>query len=155
MSFSEEDLRTIVSNVFNIQLGMELDEPTDLSGKADLKKERTVTSSVQITGEWKGAVHLQSTYRLAQRATAIMFGMEEDELSDDDIPDAFGELANMIAGNFKALLEGVNYISLPIVVEGSEHIFVLPDAEILFEIPLSRNREPLLISVLRESEDKE
>ena len=84
-----------------------------------------------------------------------MFGMEEDELTDDEMPDAFGELGNMIAGNFKALLEGTNYISLPIVVEGQEHIFVLPDAELLFEVNLAQKREPVLVSVLRESQEQE
>lgn len=152
MSFSEEDLRTITKNVFSIQLGMELDESADMKAKGLLAEERTVTASVQITGEWKGAVHLQASYRLAQKTAATMFAIEEEELSDADIPDAFGELANMIAGNFKALLEGINYVSLPIVVEGKKHVFTLPDAEILFEINLARQREPVLVSVLHESQ---
>ncbi len=47
-------------------------------------------------------------------------GMEVDEVTEDDVADALGELANMIGGNVKSILPELSALSLPHVhAEGS------------------------------------
>lgn len=43
------------------------------------------------------------------------------KLNRDDVRDSLGEIVNMIAGNFKALLPDGAAISMPSVVEGSDY----------------------------------
>jgi CheY-specific phosphatase CheX len=40
---------------------------------------------------------------------------------DDDVRDALGELANMLAGNLKSVLPGGAVLSMPSVIEGSDY----------------------------------
>ena len=78
----------------------------------------TVTSSVQITGEWSGAVSVRMSAGLAERVATSMFETPADSLEEGDLEDAVGEMANMIGGNVKALLPGPSQLSLPTVVRG-------------------------------------
>ena len=45
-----------------------------------------------------------------------MFGKALTETEPDEIEDAFGELTNMVGGNFKTLLEGDCRLSVPSVM---------------------------------------
>jgi len=77
----------------------------------------TVTSVVRIDGAWHGAVVFRCPMALAAGLTAAMF-RGDGEPSEDDVRDALGELANMMAGNVKALLPEPCGISLPSVAFG-------------------------------------
>jgi chemotaxis protein CheX len=44
-----------------------------------------------------------------------MFAMSEDELSEEEIRDAVGEIVNMVGGNLKGIVEGESSLSLPCV----------------------------------------
>lgn len=79
-----------------------------------------VTSSVQIMGAWTGTVSLRMTTELATVIAGSMFEMEADELGQEEIDDAVGEMANMIGGNVKSLLPGPSQLSMPTVSGGEE-----------------------------------
>ena len=79
----------------------------------------TVSSSVHIIGEWTGAVTLRMTDELATLIASTMFELGTDDLSDGDIDDAVGEMANMIGGNIKSLLPGPAQLSMPAVSRGA------------------------------------
>lgn len=79
---------------------------------------REVMATVQITGVWQGAVVLLCSSALAHAATAAMFDAEPDTVSQSDLDDAMGELANMIGGNIKNRLPTPCQLGLPTVVCG-------------------------------------
>jgi len=85
--------------------------------------ENCVTAMVGMAGTYSGLVCIHTTDNMALKTASGMLGMEVTEV-DDDVRDALGEIANMIAGSFKLHLTrcGADIrISTPSVVNGSEY----------------------------------
>lgn len=113
------DLHPITSDIWSAMFGLVVEpKPEAVDHAAD---ERVVTGVVQITGDHEAAVTVQCSEPLARRATAAMFGAEEDELTDEEVSDCVGELANMTGGNVKSALFGTNQLSLPSVTVGRDY----------------------------------
>ena len=70
---------------------------------------------VGIEGNWQAQIFVICANGLAQKIASSMFMIEPDELSEGEIGDAIGELANMLGGNLKGVLPGENTLSLPSV----------------------------------------
>jgi chemotaxis protein CheX len=114
----ERELSDVVMQIGSIQLGWELQViDDDVAGRAT--GEESVTASVQIHGDFDGAVHLTCPRVLATEVAGRMFRLPASKLSDDEVRDALGELTNMVAGNLKSRLPGSSNLSLPTVVEGA------------------------------------
>lgn len=62
--------------------------------------ESDLTSLLGLAGDLKGLVGIHCTEDAAKSITSSMLGMEIDTL-DEDVQDAIGEIANMIAGSLK------------------------------------------------------
>jgi chemotaxis protein CheX len=78
-----------------------------LLGRVDL------VASIDITGSWSGVVAMGCSAAFAQRLAAAVFELDADELSGDEVSDAFGELVNVAAGHIKALLPSGCAMSVP------------------------------------------
>jgi chemotaxis protein CheX len=128
MLLDEAILGPIVTDIWATILDLEL-EPIDSESLP--AETRVLTGCVQITGDWDGAVTLECSEALARRASAIMFGLDETDLSDEDLHDTVGELTNMTAGNVKATLAGSCSLSLPSVTSGPEHRVSIPGTRVL------------------------
>lgn len=79
---------------------------------------------VGLAGTYNGLVSVHLPWPLAISFTSLMLGMEVTEI-DDDVNDAMGEIANMVAGSFKQhLSKGGSDIQLstPSVVNGSDYV---------------------------------
>lgn len=76
-------------------------------------REELMRGSVTIRGTSDAIVTVDCSETLARRLGAAMFDTEEDELSDEEVEDALGEVANIIGGNIKALLPGPSKLGLP------------------------------------------
>jgi chemotaxis protein CheX len=86
-----------------------------------------VSTLVDLAGTYSGLVSLHMPSNLAARATSSMLGMELSKL-DDDVTDAMGEIANMIAGSFKLRLSksGLDiHLSTPSVIHGKEYVITM------------------------------
>src|SRR5439155_874493 len=90
------------------------------SAPAEMNGTRHLSASVQISGGWDGTVLVSCAEDLARRVAATMFDVDESTTTDDEIRDALGEVANMTAGNVKALVESYCRLSIPMVAEGRE-----------------------------------
>jgi len=83
-----------------------------------------LTAMVGLAGTYNGLVSVHLPWPLAISFTSLMLGMEVTEI-DDDVNDAMGEIANMIAGSFKQhLSKGGSDIQLstPSVVNGADYV---------------------------------
>ena len=69
---------------------------------------------------------LQVPKVLAARVAAVMFRLDGEKPTTEDMQDAIGELTNMLGGNIKALLAGDCHLSLPAVVEGRGYTVRVP-----------------------------
>jgi CheY-specific phosphatase CheX len=154
--YTEEEIRRITKAVWSIQLQLNLEdryEDAEIDEEDELDafgfgEEMTMTSSIHITGSWKGAVVFNSSKRLARRAASIMFDMAEHYLDDDQVFDALGELTSMTAGNLIGLISGQLTPSLPMVVEGTFHSMRLHGADIIREVELILDGEPLIVTIM-------
>ena len=73
-----------------------------------------VSSWVDVVGPWTGSVVLTTGRRTAEELTRALLREHSPEvLEDEDVVDAFGEIANVVGGNVKAALPGSSGLSLP------------------------------------------
>ena len=109
-----------------------------------------VTGIIGISGDQKGCV-----YFTAPRAflSHLLVLQRIIDLSDTNLLDLSGEIANTIAGNARSDF-GVNFlVSVPIVVEGQPKTMHLPQNTRSFAIPISwRKYTPLLVVSLESSD---
>ena len=89
--------------------------PLEPSANCDLAGDDVLSASVRITGAWRGKVTLLCRRSFAARAAQIMFQLAPSALQTADIHDAVGELANMIGGQFKALMPEPSHLSMPYI----------------------------------------
>ena len=142
---SNDDLFSLAETVWSSILGLEFERAGDSDGKIG---ERAVTSCVQITGEWEGAVTVACSETLATQLAAAMFAMEPEELDDEMTRDAMGEIANMTGGNVKGVAPGQNTLALPTVSEGEEGSMRIAKTVQLNRIVGMTNGHPVIVTVL-------
>ena len=74
----------------------------------------TLSSWVEIVGPWTGAVVLTCGHDTALDLTRALLGEHApQEVEQEDVDDALGELANVVGGNVKAVLPGPSVLGLP------------------------------------------
>jgi chemotaxis protein CheX len=124
MEMTDLDFAEVAEGVFTGMLGFELvrTHSDTLPDPAETK----FIGTVHISGSWAGSVVVECPEVFGRLVAASMFDSEPSEVADDELVDVIGELANMLGGNVKALLEGESSLSLPTVVRGSDFAVVVP-----------------------------
>lgn len=113
-----------VRDVFVTMVGVEDLDHLPLQIDVTTHFKECLTAMVGLAGTYNGLVSVHIPWPLAIRFTSLMLGMEVTEI-DDDVNDAMGEVANMIAGSFKQhLSKGGSdiHLSTPSVVNGSDYM---------------------------------
>ncbi|MCK5147499.1 chemotaxis protein CheX [bacterium] len=122
----QELVKTTTEEIFKSMVFMDVkggfhDGPPDIA-------ERHLTAMVGFAGVYIGLAAINCTHAFAQKVGASMLQMKTDELSAEDVRDALGEIANMIAGRFKSqlalkldLVGQVFEQSVPSVIEGMDY----------------------------------
>ena len=86
--------------------------------------ETTLLGSITFKGNLEGCLGVCCDEVCARTIAANMLGMmSTDELNENDISDAMGEIANMVMGAVKARIQnevGTVEVSIPSVVQGRE-----------------------------------
>ena len=146
MEFNTDALGQIVTDIWTSMLGFPVEargEPIDVNGT------RHLSASVQISGGWEGTVLVSCPETLAQRVAGVMFDTET--ASDDEIRDALGEVANMTAGNVRALVESYCRLSLPMVAEGKELAISIPGSKVVAQANFDCGEDPLSVEVFEKA----
>ena len=103
-----------------------------------------LSSWVDVVGPWTGSVVLTTGRRTAEELTRALLREHSPEvLEDEDVADAFGEIANVVGGNVKAALPGHSGLSLPRVGNAPD----LRNPDDVCRVDLLWRGEPLSISV--------
>lgn len=109
-----------ISHVFKTMLNLEVSFGKP-QVKVDEKVSHDVSSIIGLSGDVAGVVIMSYPRPSAFKIAGIFAGMSFNELNED-LADPIGELANMVAGNAKKDIEGLNIsISIPSVVIGHGH----------------------------------
>jgi chemotaxis protein CheX len=142
---NENDLAEMVEQVWMSYLDPEGISP--LIPTYDENQPSEMHSSVSITGSWTGHVVYASSEAAARRAAAAFLAMEMDEVSEDDLSDVLGELANIVGGNVKAMLPPGALLSLPQVSMAPEATTRYPNAERISGVYGVWEGEPVSVSM--------
>ena len=85
--------------------------------------ECSVSGIVGFAGIYSGTISIHCPLPLALKVTGSMLGIDCDE-AGDDLDDAIGEVANMLAGSVKQVLSkgGLDIkLSIPTIITGEEY----------------------------------
>ncbi len=141
----ESDLAEMVEQVWESYLDPEGVSP--LIPTYDENQPSEVHSSVSITGSWCGHVVYASSTAAARRAAAAFLAMDIEQVSEEDLSDTLGELANIVGGNVKAMLPPGAQLSLPQVVLAPESSARFPNTERISGVYGMWEGEPVSISM--------
>ena len=86
----------------------------------DLAAATELHAWVAITGAWQGQVVVTCSATLARNLAAAFLAMGADEVTEEDVADVLGELANIVGGNVKSLLPSGCALSTPYYVGRGE-----------------------------------
>jgi len=107
--------------VFETMIFMALEEIEDQAWEME---DVTLLGTITFKGSLEGCLSICCGMNCARTIAANMLGMEPDEeISEDDINDAVGEVANMVMGAVKARIQDEVRnveVSIPSVVQGME-----------------------------------
>ncbi len=114
-----------VQNVFStmLQLPLTIGEPAI---KNDDEPTFDVSGIIGMSGEVVGSVVLSFPQETAERVVALFTGLPPEDVGDN-LPDAVGELVNMVSGGAKGQFKDRKVsISCPSVVLGKNHTVARP-----------------------------
>lgn len=137
-------LEVAVREVFELMLGCHL-----TAGKDPSEEALDVTAMVGLAGRLCGVMSIQCGAKSSTIMASKMLGMEPEQVGPE-MCDAFGEICNMVAGNFKNKITGLSdgcMLSVPTVITGNDYsLHSLTDAPAL-ELRLLFENAPLVVSL--------
>jgi len=106
-----------------------------------------ISGVIGLSGKAVGTAVVSLSETVALKAAGALLMMECTEV-DDDVIDAVGEIANMVAGPAKAELEEYELsISLPSVITGAGHQIRFPSSVQPLCVPFTTEWGPLTLEV--------
>lgn len=91
-----------INEIFSTMILMDVSEVAD-SESNRIQIPSNISSLIGLGGDLRGLLSLHFPKSVATALTSSFLGMEVTDL-DDDVKDATGELANMVAGNLKIVM---------------------------------------------------
>lgn len=137
-------LELAAREVFEIMLGCKLEPQTD-----ELPVTGEFTAMVGLAGQVCGLLSLRCGSQSAALMASKMLGVEVKQ-EDQQMWDAIGEVANMIAGNFKNKLAGLAdgcMLSVPTVITGSDYNCRSMADSAPLEVAFRFEGEPVLVAL--------
>jgi chemotaxis protein CheX len=107
-----------------------------------------LTSAVQLSGKWNGAVLLECNRWQACRFAGRFLSMDPPDTVNDDVRDVLGELANMIGGNMKSAVATGLSLSIPSVTDGSDYGLRVCGSEIQNRLGFECAEGPFWVTLL-------
>lgn len=117
-----QSITQATQEIFETMLGMEVTAHPPLETRVT-SFQHSISGLIGLAGPYKGMLAIHIPEPVAKTITSNFLCMEIEEINDD-VKDALGELANMLAGNIKTSLgdEGSDIkLSIPSAVCGEEY----------------------------------
>ena len=119
-SFKSETIEAVTS-VFDMMAGVEIQQKGIVSSDSNEVK-GDVSGIIGLSSDHvKGSIAISFQEGLAKEVVANMLGMTANEISEEEIKDGIGEIANMVAGDINNKMGNLFKISLPSVILGKRH----------------------------------
>jgi chemotaxis protein CheX len=146
MKIPQSDIFQLSQFIWESTLGLEV-RPIAASGFS-APGGRLVAGKVQITGAWLGAVILECSEELAKDVARIMFGLNSEEPTSEEIRDAVAEIANITAGNFKSLVGGQCHLLMPQVTHHVQEQLPSSEDVAIYRQAFDCQGEPFVVTIL-------
>jgi chemotaxis protein CheX len=111
-------LEMAAQEVFELMLSCKLTVPEN---PVDFNPD--ITAMVGLAGQLCGVMSIRCDHKSAGLMASKMLGIEVDK-AGPEMCDAFGEVCNMVAGNFKNKISGLGdgcMLSVPTVITGTDY----------------------------------
>ena len=155
MTIDANILYSIIESNWTDMLGLQVERiDVDRSANADYQRTIGFVHIVHMEGAWRRTVTCECSEVLAQRVAAVMFESPPEEITEDEIRDAVGEITNLIAGNLKTELtdgDGCE-LSLPMVVHGDDNMIDLPHTHLEAGVYCASEGQPMTVKLLTKDE---
>jgi chemotaxis protein CheX len=138
-------LEVAAREVFELMLGCQLSVTVSPGGSP-----LNITALVGLTGILNGVLSVRCDGKAAALMASKMLGVELDKVGPE-VPDALGEVCNMVAGNFKNKIAGLGdgcMLSPPTIITGSDYTLHSHTGSSTFEVRLLFENMPMVISLL-------
>ncbi len=116
------EIAEATKDVFSTMIMMELKSEPPIEGKGGSILSN-ISSMIGLGGQVRGMLGIHCPEQVAKAITSSFLGMDVEEL-DEDVKDAIGELANMVAGNLKVFFadQGIDAVlAIPTSVIGKAY----------------------------------
>ena len=137
-------LEVAAREVFELMLGCRL-TPNETPSETSMD----ITSMVGLAGQLCGMMSIRCSKEASTIMASKMLGVGPAEIGPE-MGDAFGEICNMVAGNFKNKIVGLSdgcMLSVPTVIMGNDYsLHALADAAAI-ELSLLFENRPVLITL--------
>ena len=107
-----EQIQQMVEDVFTTMLDLEILAEND---REILPEPGSLQASVRIQGSVDCEIITITSLRLAEDIACAMFDTDVDDVTGDEARDAIGEVANIIGGNIKGLVNTPCDLTIPVV----------------------------------------
>jgi chemotaxis protein CheX len=143
-------LEMATREVFELMVGTELELPENV-----VETNLDVTAMVGLAGQLCGVLSVRCENMAAALITSKMLGVELHK-TGSEMSDALGEIANMVAGNFKNKISGLAegcLLSPPTVITGNDYSLHPQVDSGDLEIRLVFEKMPLVVSLQVQSQN--
>jgi len=137
-------LERAAREVFELMLGCQL------TIAAPTQENMEITSMVGLAGKLCGVLSVRCNHQGGALMASKMLGVEPANIGPE-MSDALGEIANMVAGNFKNKIEGLSdscMLSVPTVITGQDYQMQPATDSDALELSLLCENLPLKISLV-------
>jgi chemotaxis protein CheX len=137
-------LELAAREVFEFMLSCQLTGPSIVE-----ETDMDVTAMVGLAGHLCGVLSVRCEGRAAALMTSKMLGVELHKVGPQ-MPDALGEIANMVAGNFKNKISGLSegcMLSPPTVITGDDYNLHSPADSPGLEVRLLFENMTMIVSL--------
>ena len=137
-------LKVAAQEVFELMLGCKL---TALETSPEELLD--ITSMVGLAGQLCGVMSIRCSTKSSTMMASKMLGVEPDKVGPE-MCDAFGEICNMVAGNFKNKIAGLSdgcLLSVPTVITGNDYCLHSMTDSPAVEVRLLFENMPIVISL--------
>lgn len=143
-------LRDIAASVLEGFFEDEFHTVEEFRGWSDFE---TVTALVRFSDAWYGAVATTCTVRMARGLAAVMFELEPEEVGDEEVEDALGEVANMVGRHVKQVLPEGTRLSVPTIHPGDDVIAAVPGGSIAGQVAFNCGGEQIVVTAYEAAQD--
>ena len=149
-AYMAQALVEVAVEVFDTMIGKPL-VPSAQPSMNTNRPEATVVGTVGFAGSANGLVSFGTSRAAAVEITAAMLGLDPADVTNDDMPDAVGEVTNMITGSFRTRMakDGKGWsITMPVVTVAEDMLVRYSSSAIRMLCPFTMGAHQVFVELV-------